>query len=191
MSEATNINPYHWAELDFSETLIINGAPHLTRKAIGEWLEYANPQVAIANIIDRNTHILEFQYYSVVSNADGKNYEVFVYDPVGFMLIAMESQQPKAIEFKVAIAKFVAHFTKKPKISAEFTYKLQCRITFLTRQLALTQDACLHDRLKAEISLRCKQLNQPLPDFAKLGKDYRQDMLPFDDSDDDGRDGAD
>ncbi|MEQ1636741.1 MAG: hypothetical protein ABL903_08605 [Methylococcales bacterium] len=106
------ISPFAWGEMKFNEVLHIDGVPHLTRQAIGEFLEYAEPRKAISNIVERNPYILEFELSSTVRTVDGKNREVFLYSPVGFLLIAMSSDQPRAVLMKVAIAKFVAHYSK-------------------------------------------------------------------------------
>lgn len=95
---------FHYGELEFSEAIMIGGVPHLTRRAIGEFLEYSNPQVSIGNLVDRNPHIFEFQSTSVVMSTDGKKYEVFVYDPVGFLLVVMESDQPRSVRLQCLVS---------------------------------------------------------------------------------------
>ena len=49
--------PFIWKEIALSEVVFVDGVPHTTRRAIGEWLEYADPQKAIDNILARNPHL--------------------------------------------------------------------------------------------------------------------------------------
>lgn len=54
MSELSSLN---YENIDLTEVAFIDDIPHVTRKAIGEWLEYTDPQKAIDNLIDRNPHL--------------------------------------------------------------------------------------------------------------------------------------
>lgn len=114
-NQSNSIVPFQYQEIQLSESVEINGKPYFTRKAIGEWLGYADPQNHVDKIIERNPHIREFSKpvnLSVMQNT-GKNktyerkIETEVYDPIGFQLIVMESRQPKAIKYKVAVAHLV------------------------------------------------------------------------------------
>jgi hypothetical protein len=156
---------FHYGELEFSEAIMIGGVPHLTRLAIGEWLEYADPQKAVDNIVDRNPHILEFQLPSVVRAVDGKNREVFVYNPTGFLLIAMESAQPKAIELKIAVAKFVAHFTQVPKIKMNDYRSIRNRITALVKAIVKETDPVSVLEHWEEIVYLCDLIGKPYPNI--------------------------
>lgn len=112
-----NAAPFKWGDIHLTQAVFIDGIPHFTRQAIGEWLEYAEPRKSIAKIIDRNAYL---DAYSVVVNlttTDGKNYEVNVYHPIGFLLIVMESGQPRAQAMKVAVAEFVWHFAGPQPLS--------------------------------------------------------------------------
>jgi hypothetical protein len=102
--------PFIMNDFCIKETSWINGKPYFTRKAIGELLEYRNPQKAIDNIIDRNPHINDFSVTLNLRATDGKKYDMEVYDPIGLQLIIFESHQPKAINFKVAVAHLVWAF---------------------------------------------------------------------------------
>lgn len=102
--------PFTWGKIELSETVTLNSVPHVTRRAIGEWLEYAEPKNAIAKILARNSHIELHSTEVNLSTLDGKNRQVSVYHPIGFLLMVMESGQPKAQHMKVAVAEFVWHF---------------------------------------------------------------------------------
>lgn len=103
-----NIVPFHFEELALMETCWITGKPYFTRRAIGEWLEYqGRPQKAIDKIVERNPHIKQFSVAVKLTATDGKKYSTDVYDPIGLQLIVFESNQPKAIQFKVDVAHLV------------------------------------------------------------------------------------
>jgi len=73
---------------------------YLTRKQVGEALEYADPQKAIDKIHTRNADRLD--NFSVTTNlvaTDGKTYSTIVYTLKGVMEICRFSRQPKADEF--------------------------------------------------------------------------------------------
>ena len=93
---STQVQPFNWGEIELSQTVLIDGIPHATKTAIGEWLEYADPRVAINVIVDRNPHIDHYSTDIKLISVDGKNRDTKVYHPIGFLLIVMESGQPKA-----------------------------------------------------------------------------------------------
>ncbi len=59
---AQSLQPFQWGEINLSQIVHINGIPHATKTAIGEWLEYADPRDAINKIVERNSHL---RHYSV------------------------------------------------------------------------------------------------------------------------------
>ena len=138
-NQTTSLVPFEYQEIQLSESVEINGKPYFTRKAIGEWLGYANPQKAIDNILERNQHIREFskalKLGCMQNTGKGSTYErkieTEVYDPIGFQLIVMESGQPKAVQYKVAVAHLVqayaagqlGHASKSPKDRLESEIK--------------------------------------------------------------------
>lgn len=72
----------------------------MTRRQIGESLEYSDPQVAIDKIHAR--HKARLDKYSVTTKlvgTDGKAYDTIVYSRKGIMEICRWSQQPKADAF--------------------------------------------------------------------------------------------
>lgn len=108
-----NIVPFHFEELALMETCWITGKPYFTRRAIGEWLEYqGRAQKAVDKIVERNPHIKQFSVAVKLTATDGKKYSTDVYDPIGLQLIVFESNQPKAIQFKVAVAHLVYAYMK-------------------------------------------------------------------------------
>ena len=105
-----NLSTFHYGDIELKESVFIKGMPYFTRRAIGEWLGYDNPQKSIDKIIERNPHI-ENPEWSVTVNltgTDGKKYDTRVYDAIGLQLIVFESRQPKAIEYKIAVARLVS-----------------------------------------------------------------------------------
>ncbi len=130
-NQTTNLVPFEYQEIQLSESVEINGKPYFTRKAIGEWLGYADSQKAIDNILERNQHISEFSVTVKLRATDNKRYDTKVYDPIGFQLIVMESRQPRAVQYKVAVAHLVqayaagqlGHASKSPQDRLESEIK--------------------------------------------------------------------
>jgi len=174
-----NISNFVYGDIQLSQVVFIEGIPHATRAAIGEWLEYADPQKAVDKILERNPHIEE---HSIPVNLTGmggsRDYETTVYHPIGFLLIVMESGQPKAIEMKRAVAEFVWRYAGGSKCSSKERIELLKMRRALVGDMSRTKDAfarrALMDDL-VEVSLR---LGQPVPNQDLLGKDASQLALP-------------
>lgn len=172
----STLSSFTYGDIALTETVLIDDVPHITRKGIGEWLEYADPQKAIDNILDRNPHL---EPYSVPLNlraTDGKNYDTNVYHPIGFLLIVMESGQPKAKDKKVEVAEFVWHFSNPgtEKLSAKDKRGIASRITALVGKLPGIKDALVMSETWAEIVALCDKLARPYPDVSLLGKGIHQ-----------------
>lgn len=175
----TEVTPFHWGEIALNETVFIDGAPHATRFAIGEWLEYADPQKAIDNILTRNPYIESHSIPLSLRGMDGaRDYETTVYHPIGFLLIVMESGQPKAQAMKQAVAEFVWHFAGPRKMSFKERMELLKMSCAITNALGGTKDAFVRDVLIAHLREVHLALGQSLPDIARLGKDADQLALP-------------
>ena len=74
----------------------------MTMNDIGKCLDYVNPRKAVHKIYTRNKALLN--QYSLVSNLgtiDGKTRLQRVLNEKGMMLIAMKSNQPKAVDFQI------------------------------------------------------------------------------------------
>ena len=101
--------PFQYGEVKIREAAYILGTPYFTRRAIGEWLGYNDPQKAIDNIIERNPHIQNPKWAVPLKlrGTDGKIYATTIYHPIALQLIVFESRQPRAIEYKIATAKLV------------------------------------------------------------------------------------
>lgn len=169
------VAPFVYSDIELSETVLIDGIPHVTRRAIGEFLEYGDPQKAIDNILDRNEHIKEFQYTLRLRGTDGKNYQTFVYDPVGFLLIVMESSQPKAQQMKVSIAKFVHHYAFFPEgVSFKERLELKKYRRTLLNDLEKCCDKFTQQGLLAELADVDSYLGRPSIDIKLLGKRANQ-----------------
>lgn len=101
--------PFRFQDIQLKEACWMNGKPCFTRRAIGEFLEYAGSQSqkAVDKIIERNPHIRQWSVTVNLTVTDGKAYETEVFDPIGLQLIIFESRQPKARAYKVAVAHLV------------------------------------------------------------------------------------
>jgi len=168
------VTPFHWGEIALSETVFIDGAPHASRFAIGEWLEYADPQNAIDVILGRNPYIEAHSVPVKLTGTDGKKYDTKVYHPIGFLLIVMESGQPKAKEMKQAVAEFVWHFAGPRRMSFKERTELLKLSRVLLNDVAKTRDAFVQNGLVTHLREVHLALGQPLPDIASLGKDAAQ-----------------
>ena len=138
--------PFMFDQIRLKEACWINDEPYFTRRAIGEFLEYPYPNQAIRKIIERNPHINDPKWSSVVNlgteldsgkgpnNTYTRESEIRVYNPIGLQLIIFESHQPKAKAYKVAVAHLVYAFMrgelkpvkKETDISAQNFY-FQCK----------------------------------------------------------------
>ena len=109
--------PFRFQDVSLREACWMNGKPYFTRRAIGEWLEYADPQKAIDKIIERNPHLTNPRWCTTVrltvvqNHGSGTEYKremvTDAFDPIGLQLIVFESRQPKAIQYKIAVAHLV------------------------------------------------------------------------------------
>lgn len=170
----TAITPFHWGEIALSETVFIDGAPHATKTAIGEWLEYAEPRVAVNKILERNSYIEAHSVDVKLTSTDGKKYDTKVYHPIGFLLIVMESGQPKAKAMKQAVAEFVWHFAGPRRMSFKERTELLKLSRVLLNDVAKTRDAFVQNGLVTHLREVHLALGQPLPDIATLGMDAAQ-----------------
>lgn len=100
---------FQFEGMALKEACWMDGKPYFTGRSIGEFLEYANPGRDINRIVQRNPHINDSRWSVVarLATTDGKQYRIRIYDPIGLQLIIFESQQPKAIQFKIAAAHLV------------------------------------------------------------------------------------
>lgn len=126
--------PFVYRDVRLKESCWIDRKPYFTARAIGEWLEAKHPDKYVRKIVERNPHILQFskeiditinEQYSTrhwhvkltCQCGESKNaflkvprereIKVRVYDPIGLQLIIMESNLPKAIAYKIAVAHLI------------------------------------------------------------------------------------
>lgn len=178
MSATTEIISFNWGDIALSQVVYKDGIPYPTRNAIGEWLEYEYPAQAMAKILERNPHIDAHSVVVSLTTTDGKNYDTFVYHPIGFLLIVMESGQPKGHAMKQAVAEFVWHFAGPKRMSFKERMELLKHGRVLLNNLAKTKDAFERDGLIVQLREVQLALGQPLPDIARLGKNPDQLALP-------------
>lgn len=175
----SNISNFVFGDIQLAQVVYREGAPHATRAAIGEWLEYADPQKAVDNILARNQHIEAWGIPLKLTGMGGaREYETVAYHPIGFMLIVMESGQPRAKEFKQAVAEFVWHYARPQGMSFKERTELQKLSRTLVKDLASTNDQFLVGILINHLREVHLALGQPLPDIALLGTKINQPALP-------------
>lgn len=165
MTAATQqeLTPFSWGEISLSQTTYVNGIPHPTRKAIGEWLEYGDPQRAIDKILERNPHIERHSIPVNLTGMTGQNYETKVYHPIGFFMIVMESDQPKAKAMKEAVAEFVWSFAGPRALSNKERMERLKHRRILLLDLAKTGDASVREAFIADLCEVSLELGLPVP----------------------------
>ena len=163
--------------IELTEVVHLDGIPHVTRAAIGRWLEYADPQRAVDKILERNPHLETWGTPVKLTGMGGaRDYETRVYHPIGFLLIIMESGQPVAHEMKEAVASFVWNYNRQPLAPKERMEHLKLRRT-LINDLARSRDAFARQALMDDLRRVSQSLGQPLPSETLLGKDPKQMAL--------------
>ncbi|SMF94444.1 hypothetical protein SAMN02949497_1759 [Methylomagnum ishizawai] len=177
MSTSTEITPFSWGDVSLSEVVHVNGIPHATKTAIGEWLEYADPRDGVNKVLERNPYIEEFSTAVKLTAVDGKLRDTTVYHPMGLLLVVMESGQPKAQAAKVAIAAFVWHFCGGSRPSLRDAVSLRAHLLKALAALQSCKCAFSQRLLLDQIREVCRELGQPVPDVALIGKDPKQTAL--------------
>lgn len=161
-----NTTPFTWGDIALSQVVDIDGTPHVTRQAIGEWLDYQEePADRIRRLIGRNPHIESYSVPVNLTATDGKNYDTRVYHPIGFLLIVMESGQPKAQQMKVAVAEFVWAFCGASDLPVKERNAYLNEIERLTEALVSTKNAMLFKQRHAQLQYYCSMAHWPMPDL--------------------------
>lgn len=175
----SNISNFVFGDIQLSQVVHIDGIPHPTRAAIGEWLEYDDPAEGVRKLLNRNSYIEAHGIPVKLTGMGGaREYETLVYHPIGFLLIVMESGTPKAIQMKQDVAEFVWHYAQPGKLSAKERIELQKLARTLYNDLARTKDKFAVTGLIAQLREVCLSLGSPVPDIAFLGKEIDQLPLP-------------
>lgn len=177
MANPTRVTSFEWGDIELSQTVLIDNIPHVTRAAVGEWLEYTYPQNAIDIVLRRNPHVENYSVPVNLTGTDGKKYDTRVYHPIGFLLLVMESGQPKAKAMKVAVAEFVWYFAKPKNLGFKEKMELQRYQLSLCTQLSRSKDSLVHQVLLERLKEVCLELGQTMPDPALLGQDISQPAL--------------
>lgn len=102
--------PFSYEGIMLRESCWHEGKPCCTSRAIGEWLDVKHPDRYVRKILERNPHIKQFATLVNLTSVEGGRKvtrEVEVFDPIGLQLIIFESHQPKAKQYKIAVAHLV------------------------------------------------------------------------------------
>lgn len=174
----TEISNFIWGDIALSQVVYVDGVPNATKTAIGEWLEYADPRDAVNKVLERNSYIEAHSVAVKLAATDGKNYDTTVYHPIGFLLIVMESGQPKAQAMKQAVAEFVWHFAGPRTMSFKERTELLKLSRTLFNDLGRTKDSFIVCGLIAHLQEVHLALGVPMPLLEKLGKNHDQIALP-------------
>ena len=105
-----DLAPFSFQDIQLKEACWLNGQPQFTRRAIGEFLGYPNPNQSIRKIIERNPYIQQWATVVSLTTVEGGREvtrEIEVFGPIGLQLLLFESRQQKAREYKIAVARLV------------------------------------------------------------------------------------
>lgn len=163
--------PFAWGDIELSQTVFVDGVPHVTRAAVGEWLEYADPQNAIDLILRRNPYIEDHSVPVRLTGTDGKNYQTKVYHPIGFMLIVMESGQPRAQAMKAAVAAFVWHFAGPQTLSMADRVRLRNQRLSILSKLDRASNPFVRQALLDDLRAVSLTLGIEVPDVLLLNNE--------------------
>lgn len=169
-----SLDAFQWGDIALSQTLMIDNVPHATGISIADWLGYLEPKKAISKLISRNEYIKNYSVVVSLTTTDGKNYQTRVYHPIGFLLIVMESAQPKAKAMKEAVAKFVFHYSEATRKRADMTTSqilaISKTIVSIASQLATTKNAMVYKVLEARLLHLSDLIGDMQPDLSLLTK---------------------
>lgn len=112
-----------------------------------------------------------------LTSTDGKKYATRVYHPIGFQLIVMESQQPKAKQFKVGIAQFVWQYIGGNGLTSEERLKWKRHFIATLAKLEKTKDDFVRALLITDLLDTCRMLGLPLPSLAAFPQSRPAQMM--------------
>lgn len=175
----TQTVPFSFGDIELSAVVYIDGVPHATRLAVGEWLEYDDPYEGVRKLLNRNPYIEEFSVPVKLTGTDGKNYDQRIYHPIAFMLIVMESGQPKAQTFKRAVAEFVWNYAGPKQLTHKEELQLRNQALNVLAKLDRTSNPFVIQSLVSNLKTVCLRLGEPLPDIVLLNDPAKgQSSLP-------------
>lgn len=168
------VSSFTWHDIELSQVIYVEGIPHATKAAIGEWLEYADPRVSVNKIVERNPYVRPWSVDVKLTSTDGKAYSTEVFHPIGFLLIVMESGQPKAQSMKEAVANFVWNFAGPKDLTPRLRHDLTKTKASLLKQIEESRDAFITATLVKMLQGISLQLGEPLPPLNLLGANRQQ-----------------
>lgn len=173
---------FQWGDIALSQVVYVDGIPNATKQAMGEWLEYGDPRDAINKVIERNPHIDHYSTAVKLTAVDGKNRDTRVYHPIGFLLLVMESGQPKALACKVAVAEFVWHFAGPHGADTKERNAYLKEIERITDRIANVRNAMVYRQLVRMLEYYCHLAAWPQPDLTLRTTEVDQLALPLDEA---------
>lgn len=165
-----HLNPLTIGSYAVSESVMLEGVPHVTRRAMGEFLEYSNARKAIGTLIDRNPYIESYSSVLNMRTQDGRNIATRVYHPVGFMAVVLSSDQPKAKLVKEAVANLVYEYSRRDKISPGLEMQLRYQKLTIVNRLDSVKTQFARRALITSLTEVCEQLGEPVPDVGLIGR---------------------
>lgn len=165
-----------------------NNEIYMTRKQIGEALEYANPSIAISKIHERNKERLDkFSVTVNLGGADGKRYETTLYTERGIYEIMRYSKKPKANEFYDFVYELLSKIRKREiAIFEQIPKNYEEAIEQLLHQIKLNKE---HEKKLMKISTNEVYgefknyydaiMSRDLVDLKEIAGDYAIDPTHF------------
>lgn len=139
-----------------------NGDVFMTRKQIGEALEYSEPETAIRKIHKRHEERLkQFSAQTKLVGTDGKAYETYIYNEKGIYEVIRKSQQPKADEFYDFIYDLLEGLRKGELKVVQSQPQLP--INYKEALLALVQEVEKNEQLEIEKQMYQQQVADMQP----------------------------
>jgi len=166
------VYPFFFDQIRLKEACWIDDKPYFTRRAIGEWLGAKRPRYYVRDIVERNPHIKVFSRVRNLRTHETTKMvtrEVEMYDPIGFQLILMKSNLPKAIQYQIAVAHLVYAFMRgeisQPRNTGDLSFLAACenllRIpTSQKRGRAVLEVAKKHNRSKGLVYRWMQRIRQ-------------------------------
>jgi hypothetical protein len=142
--------PFSFEGIELSESCTIDGVPHFSARAIGEFLGYEPSRAndIVRNLVSRNPHIQNFSADIKLMSPDGKAYNTRVYDPCGLQLIVINSGTKLGANLQISL------------VNLGFAYM----------KGELTINAYPHDPTPKTVERSFKEFTAPVAEYVKLLK---------------------
>ena len=105
-----HVQTFRYRGLGFSEVVMIGGIPHITRKAIGEFLGYSHASAGCGLLVRRHAHIIAKEKQAYIARGN-TNSLAYLYGPDAFFAILLATEMNRFADKKADIEAFMAEFS--------------------------------------------------------------------------------